>query len=118
MLEDDKKDNEFSLELVSFLESEAIKTSRLPVPKELKRKEVVKNFQHAFELIGGVPRLAIWGNDHPGEFYKLYARLIPPAVQEVSGEVRLIHVLPRTLLDGEVTEAEVVDERTISAPQS
>lgn len=117
MLDEDSKRNDFSLDLEGFLEVEAQKVSRLPVPKELKRKEVVRSFQEAFELIGGIPRLAIWGNDHPGEFYKLYARLIPPAVQEVSGEVRLIHVLPRTLLDGEVSEAVIVQETPIVRPE-
>lgn len=34
-------------------------------------------FNQAFQGIGGVPRLIEWGSEHPDEFFKLYARLIP-----------------------------------------
>lgn len=35
----------------------------------------------AFQGIGGVPALQIWAQGNPGEFYKLFARLIPVDVQ-------------------------------------
>ncbi len=34
-------------------------------------------FHMAFQRIGGVRKLAEWANENPGDFYKLYARLIP-----------------------------------------
>jgi hypothetical protein len=34
-------------------------------------------FQAAFDNVGGVHRLTLWASENPGEFYKLYARLIP-----------------------------------------
>lgn len=41
-------------------------------------------FALAFQGMGGVPALSKWAEDHPTEFYKLYARLIP--VDVTSGE--------------------------------
>jgi hypothetical protein len=34
-------------------------------------------FGLAFEELGGVEGLAAWAKRHPGDFYRLYARLIP-----------------------------------------
>ena len=76
--------------------------SRISVPRELQRKRVVNAFQDAFELIGGVPRLAHWADQSPSAFYKLYARLLPSTAQqqlEHSGEIIVKHVLPRGPLD-------------------
>ena len=76
--------------------------SRIAVPKELRRQRVVNAFTDAFELIGGVPRLAHWADDHPSDFFKLYARLLPvEASQRVThdGGVIIRHVLPRRPLD-------------------
>lgn len=79
--------------------------SRISVPRELKRARVVNAFQDAFELIGGVPRLAHWADQHPTDFFKLYARLLPvEASQRVThdGGVRVLHVLPKGPLDKDV----------------
>ena len=42
-------------------------------------------FQQAFDENGGVESLKVWAKENPGEFYKLFARLIPQA-QEISGK--------------------------------
>lgn len=79
--------------------------SRLSVPRELKRARVVNAFQDAFELIGGVPRLAHWADQSPSAFYKLYARLLPTQANqqlEHSGGITVRHVLPRGALDESV----------------
>ena len=76
--------------------------SRISVPRELKRQRVVSAFQNAFELIGGVPRLAHWADQHPTDFFKLYARLLPAeASKKVThdGGVVIKHVLPKGQLD-------------------
>jgi len=76
--------------------------SRISVPRDVKRKRVVSAFHDAFEMIGGVPRLAHWADDHPTDFYKLYARILPGEVgQHVShdGEIRVLHSVPRGPLD-------------------
>ncbi len=79
--------------------------SRIPVPRKNgapSRKQVVAAFQDAFELIGGTPRLAIWANEHPTDFFKLYARLMPSSASvqlDHTGEITVHHVLPRSKLD-------------------
>lgn len=70
--------------------------------QRLSRDAVVKAFQDSFELIGGVPRLAIWADANPTEFYKLYARLLPAGTYEglnSDREMIIVHVLPRNKLD-------------------
>lgn len=39
----------------------------------------------AFEGMGGVPQLLAWAQSDPGEFYKLWAKLLPKDL-EVSGK--------------------------------
>ena len=76
--------------------------TRVNVPRELHRKQVVNAFVDAFEMIGGVPRLSHWADQHPSAFYKLYARLLPTTAQtqlEHSGEILIKHVIPRGPLD-------------------
>ncbi len=46
-------------------------------PKELKSKRAADAFQSAFDLIGGVPRLALWADKNPTAFFSLYSKLIP-----------------------------------------
>ena len=77
---------------------------RLNIPKNqnFSRKDVVLAFQNAFEAIGGTTRLAMWANEHPTEFYKIYARLLPSQASQALGEEnvhRVVHVLPRSALD-------------------
>jgi hypothetical protein len=62
------------------------------------RAEITRAFNSAFEMIGGVPRLAVWADQNPTEFYKLYAKLLPSSSQiDHTGEHKLTveHVLPR-----------------------
>lgn len=35
------------------------------------------NLSRAFDLMGGVPALVVWGRANPTEFYRIWARLIP-----------------------------------------
>lgn len=73
-----------------------------PRKGNLTRAKVVNAFQEVFEQIGGVSRFALWSDSHPDEFYKLYARLLPPSGHpDLDGntEWRVVHVLPPTALD-------------------
>lgn len=76
--------------------------SRLALPRELNRRQVVTSFIDCFHLIGGVPRMAYWADNHPTEFYKLYARLLPSQatkdVDDTSKRV-IIHAVPKSALD-------------------
>jgi hypothetical protein len=50
------------------------------LPAYVRSRNVRQQFQFAFELIGGIPRLAHWAHANPDKFYQLYARLIPAQV--------------------------------------
>ncbi len=53
------------------------------LPAYVRTRNVREQFQHAFELIGGIPRLALWAHSNPDKFFSLYSKLIPT---QVSGE--------------------------------
>jgi len=53
------------------------------LPTYVKTRNVREQFQYAFELIGGIPRLAHWAHANPDKFYSLYSKLIPT---QVTGE--------------------------------
>ena len=55
--------------------------SKKKLPKELKGQKAADAFQHAFELIGGIPRLALWADKNPTAFFSLYSKLIPATVK-------------------------------------
>lgn len=57
-------------------------------PRKISRKEVEQTFLETFDLVGGVPRLAVWANNpaNYGEFLKLYAKMIPKEVAEEAGQ--------------------------------
>jgi len=55
------------------------------LPRDLRTRNVKEQFQFAFELIGGIPRLAHWANTHPSQFYALYSKLIPASVVGPNG---------------------------------
>ena len=77
-------------------------TVRIPRTKEFKRQQVISAFANAFELIGGVPRLALWAHSNPTEFFKLYGKLLPTNDSAALGEQSQLvvrHVLPRSPLD-------------------
>lgn len=54
----------------------------LPVMKEhnfkMRDRRTVELVHHAvFELIGGVPTFAAWAAENPGDYYKIYSKLLP-----------------------------------------
>jgi len=76
------------------------KTVRIPTSNQLKRQQVVDAFLDSFQLIGGTPRLALWADENPTEFYRLFAKLAPREQKNTSdGKMTIQHVLPRTDLD-------------------
>ena len=77
------------------------------------RMDVVNAFQNAFQMMGGVPRLALWANQNPDKFYPLYARLMPSTSINITSEGQKLiieHAVPMSPLDdfGDLT-ANVVD---------
>jgi hypothetical protein len=60
------------------------------LPKELKGKKAADAFQRAFDLIGGIPRLALWADKNPTAFFSLYSKLIPSTVKaEVNATIKI-----------------------------
>lgn len=47
----------------------------------------------AFDLMGGVPALVLWGKQHPTDFYRLWAKLIPATAQKESDALPLEQLL-------------------------
>jgi len=76
---DEPQTIEEKLEVLSRLSSTIKADKRLSVPRNdrFTRADVVNAFSTAFEMIGGVTRLALWANENPGEFFKLYSKLLP-----------------------------------------
>ena len=86
------------------------KTIRVPKNPHFTRKDVVQAFQSAFELIGGVPRLALWANDNQSDFFKLYARLLPAQSSSALGEANVLRIemsIARSPLDEQEVPKEV-----------
>ena len=92
------------------------RAQRLSVPRSqaFSRTEVMHAFQEAFELIGGVPRLAMWGHNNETEFYRLYSKLFPNQVTgkvQHAGEIKMniISAIPKTDLDNVTLEGEYAE---------
>jgi hypothetical protein len=90
--------------------------SRIAVPRNPKfsRSDVVSSFASAFEMIGGTPRLALWANENPTEFYRLFGKLLPSATQTevmhraASGDLRTF-TTEELLAELDAASAEVYD---------
>jgi len=88
------------------------------IPKDyvFKRKDrefVADCFHAAFELNGGLPRLAKYGNENYGEFIKLWARMLPEAQKHEAGPavVQVFHNVPPSPLDlGDIVDADELDD--------
>lgn len=69
---------EISKELMSLLSKDMLGDA---LPAVLRTSKAAKAFEQAFELIGGVPRLALWADRNPSKFYAMYSKLVPSTVQ-------------------------------------
>lgn len=69
--------------------TERKKLEKASVQRLFSRKSMEQGFLECFELIGGVPRLALWANDpeNYGEFLKLLMKFAPKDVTEQAGRV-------------------------------
>lgn len=78
------------------LEEIAFKRTKLADKKE----KVGEAFQDAFELVGGVPRLALYADENYGDFLRHYAKMIPRENEmKHSGEIFIRPALPPSPLD-------------------
>lgn len=68
------------------------------------------NMALAFDLMGGVPALVVWGRSNPTEFYRLWARLIPKEADNASQALPLETLLSKLASKEEKTVAEAAWE--------
>ncbi len=60
------------------------------MPHILRKKRAAEAFQQAFDLVGGIPRLALWADKNPSAFFALYSKLIPATVTaEVNATIKI-----------------------------
>lgn len=73
----------------------------IPKLQGLNRQRVMQAFMDSFELIGGVPRLAIWADENPADFYRLFSKLLPSQSINIMNNNQTVikHVLPPSPLD-------------------
>lgn len=106
---------EYSDQMGEFLSEAAQgcqKINRIP-RKADKRQRFMTALAEAFEVVGGVPRLALWADRNPTEFYKILGKQVPALVQNAvqvnaNGPVTIVSALPPSFLDGEA-EKPVID---------
>jgi len=94
--------------LSEFMSDAARNSQKLNrVPRNAKNRERFLNaMAEAFEIVGGVPRLALWADANLTEFYKIAGKQVPALVQQglqinANGPVTIVSALPRSPLDGE-----------------
>lgn len=77
--------------------------TRLDESRKSASRRSLNAVQDVFDLVGGVPRLAIWADRNPTDFYtKIWNRTIQSnQAVEHSGEIVIRTAIPRSPLDGE-----------------
>jgi hypothetical protein len=67
------------------------------------RQRFLNAVGEAFELVGGVPRLAIWADQNYGDFLKIVGKTLPSTLQNIAvhgdGPVQIICPIQRSPLD-------------------
>lgn len=73
-------------------------------PKNFTRKQIAEAFVNAFEMIGGVPRLAVWADKNQDKFYPILAKLLPSASSDevAEGEKIFRMAVPPKAIDGPI----------------
>lgn len=109
-------------EYAELLQHVANLPHRHRVPRRVARKNLEQAFLTSFELIGGVPRLALWADQNPTQFYQLCSKLFP---QQVEGKLGVDGSLAQLLMKmgsshqpaiiEQVQDAQIVSESTREA---
>lgn len=97
-----------------------------PIPRKVSRKHLEQAFLTSFELIGGVPRLAVWADQNPDKFYALLSKLFPQQMEAKVGVSESLAAIltkmgsPRpTVHDmSNVSDAEIIPPAPVAQPQS
>lgn len=86
------------------------------VSRIMSRKQITASIMECFELVGGVPRLAIWANDpeNYGEFLKLWIKALPKEEKEEAARSFVYQsALPSSQIgakDEDISEGELTSE--------
>lgn len=77
-------------------------TSRIDTV-DRKPKRINNAIHDVFDLMGGVPRMTLWADKNPTDFYtKVLPRVIQTSQhQEHSGRIEIVSKIPYSPLDGE-----------------
>jgi len=99
------EDNSYLSERAIFARGREVKR-RVTNPK--RKESMLDRVRAASELIGGVPRLAIEGDENPWELYRLQARLEQAEkARNINHNIRILAPsIPPTALDGDITDIE------------
>lgn len=103
-------DTQEPMEDNSYLSDRAIFARHQAIERRLKRKSkretLTEQLEACYELIGGVPRQALWADENPGEFYALLARAkLAQQAKKVDHTIQVIEpAIPRTALDGDAID--------------
>ncbi|MBO3274098.1 hypothetical protein [Pseudomonas schmalbachii] len=76
-------------------------------------KEVKDALAEAFEKLGGVSALVRWGKEEPGEFYKLWARMLPHEIRHGVPQEDSLSVLLRQISGATLKPAILNKGRTV-----
>ena len=79
------------------------------LPDYARTRNVRLQFQYAFELIGGIPRLAHWAHTNPDKFFALYSKLIPAQVSGLDGKAIKIELSWLNTRDTSGRSSEIID---------
>ena len=100
--------------LLSDYAKASITLNRIP-KKQAQKQRIIQALAETFEIIGGVPRLALWADKNYGEFMKIVGKQIPVLVQnsigiQANGPVTIVSAIPASVLDEEEDKKVVNDE--------
>jgi SpoVK/Ycf46/Vps4 family AAA+-type ATPase len=102
------------LDTLARLANTVREDKRIVVPKNdrFTRSDVVNAFTTAFEMIGGISRLALWAHENPTDFYKLYSKLLP------STNMTLVQQLPDDMRRLSTAELEAIVQEYQAEPDT
>ena len=80
---------------------------RVREDREFSRLGLASDINNVFQMIGGVPRMALWANKNPDKFFtQVLPKLLPSTSLNITGDntkVEIVHALPATPLDDHPT---------------
>ena len=98
------------------LEQNLTSRQRNKIDRIWSRKQIEQAFIETFELVGGVPRLALWAaqEENYGEFLKLLMRLAPKeAMADMGHVIEYRSNVPQSPLSRRIQQPQTIEEGVI-----